>query len=186
MIREEIRKIIEKVNPFDELEKEHIKNALAWIGSGEEIFRIQKPDIPPKHLVSYFVLIDPIAKKLLLLDHIKAELWLPSGGHVEKNEHPKKAVEREIREELNREAVFLSPDPFFITQTITVGKTAGHTDVSLWYILQGNSGQSVEYEKQEFNGYEWFDYEEILNEPVSRFDPQMHRFTRKLLSSGIV
>ncbi|MBP6866620.1 MAG: NUDIX hydrolase, partial [Candidatus Pacebacteria bacterium] len=68
MIREEIRKIIEKVNPFDELEKEHIKNALAWIGSGEEIFRIQKPDIPPKHLVSYFVLIDPIAKKLLLLD----------------------------------------------------------------------------------------------------------------------
>lgn len=186
MIREEIRKIIEKVNPFDELEKEHIKNALAWIGSGEEIFRIQKPDIPPKHLVSYFVLIDPIAKKLLLLDHIKAELWLPSGGHVEKNEHPKKAVEREIREELNREAVFLLLDPFFITQTITVGKTAGHTDVSLWYILQGDSGQSVEYEKQEFNGYEWFDYEEILNEPVSRFDPQMHRFTRKLLSSGIV
>ena len=129
---------------------------------------------------------DAIAKKLLIVEHMKAGLGLGSGGHVEKNEHRQKGVEREIREALKTGAVFLSPDPCFITQTITVGKTAGHTDVSLWYILQGDSGQSVEYEKQEFNGYEWFDYEEILNEPVSRFDPQMHRFTRKLLSSGIV
>ena len=42
-----------------------------------------KPDVPPKHLVSYFALVDERRGKLLLVDHKLAGLWLPSGGHVE-------------------------------------------------------------------------------------------------------
>ncbi len=185
-MRSVIRNIIEGISPYDSLEKEHIENTLNWIDSSEEIFRIQKPDIPPKHLVSYFVLYDPEQRKVLLFDHIKAELWLPSGGHIEKDEHPKMAVEREALEELNIKAEFLSGLPFFITQTVTVGKTAGHTDVSLWYVLQGNSTELIEYEKEEFNGYKWFSVDEILNEERKMFDPYMQRFTKKLLESEFI
>ena len=42
-------------------------------------------------------------------------------------------VIRECMEELYITAEFWHKEPIFITQTITVGKTAGHTDVSLWY-----------------------------------------------------
>ena len=88
-MRTEILQLISSINPYDKLEEEHITNTIKWINSGEEIFRTQKPATPQKHLVSYFVLIDKVKKKILLMDHINAGLWLPSGGHVEPNEHPK-------------------------------------------------------------------------------------------------
>jgi 8-oxo-dGTP diphosphatase len=117
------------------------------------------------------------------MDHINAGLWLPSGGHVEINEHPKNTVQREIMEELNLSADFISEIPFFITQTVTVNIGAGHTDVSLWYLLNGNSEEEISYDKNEFNGYKWFDYNEILKTDISKLDPHMHRFIKKLLAS---
>ncbi len=57
-IRTHISEIISDIQPFDELEKSHQKDALDWIESGVEIFRIEKPDKPPKHLVAYFAVVD--------------------------------------------------------------------------------------------------------------------------------
>jgi 8-oxo-dGTP diphosphatase len=181
-MREEILKLISSIEPLDELEQEHIANAVEWIHSGVEIFRIEKPATPPKHLVSYFVLIDSEKKKIMLVDHIKAKLWLPAGGHVEKDEHPNITVEREVQEELNMPADFVFKEPLFITQTVTVGLTAGHTDVSLWYVLRADSEKEITYDTAEFNGYKWFDYKEILNTDISNFDPHMHRFIKKVES----
>lgn len=185
-MKNQIKRLIQSIKPFDTLEAEHISNTIEWIESGVEIFRIEKPAIPPKHLVSYFVLIDPEKRKIMLVDHIKAELWLPAGGHVEKNEHPNITVEREIQEELNIPAEFIDTNPFFITQTVTVGKTAGHTDVSFWYVLKADSTKEIFYDPGEFNGYQWFDYEEILKTDISKFDPHMHRFAKKLFASNLV
>ncbi len=183
-MKNHIKNLIQSITPLDALETEHISDALAWIDSGIEIFRMEKPATPPKHLVSYFVLVDVARRKILLVDHIKAELWLPTGGHVEKDEDPCATVEREIQEELHMPAEFLSVNPFFITQTITVGKTAGHTDVSLWYVLKADSTKEIKYDPSEFNGYKWFDYEEILNTDISKLDPHMHRFVKKLFVHG--
>ncbi|MDB5204895.1 MAG: hydrolase [Candidatus Taylorbacteria bacterium] len=180
-MRDEIRKIIESIEPYDDLEALQINNTIEWINSGEEIFRIKKPAIPPKHLVSFFTLIDLNERKILFMDHIKAELWLPAGGHIEKDEHPKTTVEREIKEELNIAANFINPEPLFLTEDITVGKTAGHTDVSLWYILNGDSKNKIIFDPGEFNGYKWFDFKEILNTDISKFNKNTHRFMRKLL-----
>lgn len=178
-MRDQIKQLIQSIKPFDALEAEHVADAIGWIDSGVEIFRIEKPATPPKHLVSYFVLVDPERKKIMLIDHIKAGLWLPAGGHVEKDEHPNATVEREIQEELNMSAEFLSSNPFFITQTVTVGQTAGHTDVSLWYVLKVDSTKEIVYDAGEFNGYKWFEYGEILDISISEVDPHMHRFVRK-------
>lgn len=181
-MRNTIRNIISSVEPLDEIESRHISDALKWVDNGEEIFRIEKPDTPPKHLVSYFVLIDKNNKKVLLLDHIKAELWLPSGGHIEPDEHPKATVKRESIEELNLSAKFLMDNPVFISQATTVGKTAGHTDVSLWYLLSGDSEKSINYDRKEFNGYKWFECKDILKNDIKIFDSNMHRFIRKIES----
>ena len=164
------------------MESEHSSSVIDWINSGAELFRIEKPATPPKQLVSYFVLIDPDRKKILLMDHINAELWLPPGGHVEKDEHPAAAAERECMEELSITADFLLPDPVFITESITTGKTAGHTDVSLWYALKADSEIELEYDREEFNGYKWFGYDEILDMDIAKLDPHMHRFVRKVNS----
>jgi 8-oxo-dGTP pyrophosphatase MutT (NUDIX family) len=185
-MRDQIKQLIQSIKPLDNIESKHISDAIDWIESGVEIFRIEKPATPPKHLVSYFVLVDLEKKKIMLVDHIKAELWLPAGGHVEKDEHPNITVMREIQEELNMPAEFIMSDPFFITQTVTVGKTAGHTDVSLWYILKADSTKKINYDLGEFNGYKWFDYKEILNTDISNFDPHIHRFIKKLSTADLI
>ena len=82
-MRDEILDEVKNIEPVDETERLHIDDVLSWIQGPSDIFRIAKPDNPPKHLVSYFVVYDPRVQKLMLIDHVKANMWLPSGGHVE-------------------------------------------------------------------------------------------------------
>lgn len=77
-MRSAIREEVVSIEPFDALERTHCHDALAWIDSGAELCRLQKPAIPPKHLVSYFVLVD--RDHVLLVDHKNAELWLWRGS----------------------------------------------------------------------------------------------------------
>ncbi len=185
--RELITNIAEEIGdimPHDELEKAHQMDALKWLKSGVNPFRIKKPDVPPKHLVSYFVLVDPDHHSILLVDHIKAQLWLPTGGHVKFNEHSKDAVIREAKEELSLTPNFLhnNDKPFFLTVTPTVGLTPGHIDVSMWYLLRGNVHDFLRYNKKtsEFYDTEWFNFKEILETDPIIFDAHLHRFVGKL------
>ncbi|WP_010298923.1 NUDIX hydrolase [Candidatus Odyssella thessalonicensis] len=175
-----IYNIIANINPYDELEEEHKRETLEWIESGAPLFRIKKPDVPSKHLVCYFVLLDEEASQILLVDHKKAQLWLPSGGHVEIDEDPRETVKRECLEELDIEGQFWREAPLFLTVTQTVGLTAGHTDVSLWYILKGDNRCQYRFDPREFNNIKWFSLDNI---PVNASDPHISRFVSKLQQS---
>lgn len=178
-IREDIREEVLRIVPGDALEDAHVKEVVAWIDSGAEIFRIGKPATPPQHLVSYFVVVD--GEYLLLVDHKKALLWLPGGGHVEVGEHPRETVRREMFEELGIEADFVLPHPVMVTITETVGTTPGHHDVSLWYVLRGRRGQELVYDMDEFQGIRWFHHREV---PLERADRHMERFLNKMVAWG--
>lgn len=176
-MREQIRKEITSIIPLDELERSHMKDVIDWIDSGDELCRISKPATPPKHLVSYFVCVD--GDHLLLVDHKNARLWLPTGGHVEPGEHPKTTVVREAAEELGIVAEFLLDAPLMVTCTETVGLTAGHIDVSLWYLLSCNRTETLRFNDSEFHSVQWFRFSEV---PLERADPHMGRFLQKLAS----
>ncbi|MEM9400136.1 MAG: NUDIX hydrolase [Verrucomicrobiota bacterium] len=175
MLREKIRQEVESIDPFDDLERDTQKDVLAWIDSEVELCRIEKPATPDKHLVSYFVLVD--GEHLLLVDHKMAQLWLPTGGHVEPNEHPRQTVLREAGEELSIQAEFLFEGPLFITSTVTVGRTAGHTDISLWYVLKGGRNLDINSDRSEFQSICWFKKDRV---PLDRTDPHIDRFISKL------
>ena len=113
---------------------------------------MRKPDVPPMHLVSYFVALDEARGELLLVAHRKAGLWLPSGGHVEPMEDPWDTVLRECGEELRTEAVpsaVSGKNPFFLTVTRTRGQ-GQHIDVSLWYVLRSEAGDITSFDEDEF------------------------------------
>ena len=175
-MRDKIAKIVAAIEPLDELERQHRDSTIEWIRSGAPIFRTVKPDVPPMHLVSYFALVDQQRGKVLLVDHKLAGLWLPSGGHVEPDEDPHETAIREVAEELGLVADFIQPEPLFITVT-RVGGGRGHTDVSLWYLLRGDSSRAIEFDRGEFHGVRWFGFEEI---PFERSDPHMRRFVVKM------
>ena len=174
-MRSAIREEVASIEPFDALERAHCADALAWIDSGAELCRVHKPATPPKHIVSYFVVVDH--DHVLLVDHKNAQLWLPSGGHVEAGEHPRATVVRELREELGIEMEYPPEAPLMLTISETVGITAGHTDVSLWYVIKADRGAPLQFDTEEFHGIQWFHCSEA---PLTRSDPHLGRFLRKL------
>ncbi len=180
-VRSEIHRLVSDLQTLDAMEEEHINFVLHWIESGIEIFRTEKPATPETHLVSYFVMVSTDQSMVLLVDHKKAMLWLPPGGHVEPGEHPKETVKREIMEELGIEAEFLCDEPILLTVTKTVGNVAKHTDVSLWYLLKGDPHSALDYDTDEFNQIRWFGIDEI---PFDKSDPHMKRFVEKMLHIG--
>lgn len=178
-------RLLDGIVPWDEMERAHLAEVREWVGSGTPLYRTRKPDVPPVHLVGYFVVRDERREQLLLVAHRKAGLWLPCGGHVEPGEDPWDTVARECREELYIDAVpaaVAGRRPFFLTVTETRGQ-GRHTDVSLWYVLRTDAGSVTSFDTGEFEAVRWLTPEEVLAEPVSTLDPHMYRFTRKLLAA---
>lgn len=180
-VRSEIYRIVSSILPLDIIEQEHIDFVLTWLESGVDIFRTEKPATPKTHLVSYFVVVSPQMDRILLVDHKKARLWLPPGGHVEPNENPKDTVRREAQEELGLQAQFMYEHPIFLSVINTAGIQAKHTDVSLWYLIQADPEDPLDFDPREFNRIQWFGVEEI---PFQHSDPYMKRFITKMLTQA--
>ena len=171
--------LVSGIQPTDDLGREHSRNALSWLAGTDDIFRRVKPLTPSPHLVSYFLLVDRPAGRVLLCDHRLSGLWLPTGGHVEPGEHPLDTVRREAVEELG---VAAQPDaafgdkPFFLTMTETVGPPAmRHVDVSLWFALAGRVGQPLHPDQREFAGVRWWTVQELCQRGLDGFEPHMLR-----------
>ncbi|MEM7734312.1 MAG: NUDIX domain-containing protein [Deinococcota bacterium] len=176
-MRAAIKQEVQSIHPVDDLETEHQHSVLTWIASDVPLCRTAKPATPAQHLVSYFVVVDVANKMLLLGHHTKANLWLPTGGHVEPDEHPRAAALREANEELGVTPEFLLETPLMLTVTETVGNTTQHTDVSLWYVMHGQASQPLQYDVNEFSDMQWFALNDV---PLDTSDPHMARFLDKL------
>lgn len=181
-LRAEIRAIVSSIEPADTTEADHQADVLAWIDSGAELFRKVSPATPPKHLVSYFLLFDEAEQQVLLVDHRKAGLWLPSGGHVDPEEHPRDTAHRELTEELGVSLPLLTPGPLFVTVTPTQGVIEPHIDVSLWYVFRASCQTKFDYDTREFHTVRWFHLDEL---PLERTDPHLARFREKLLQRRV-
>jgi len=81
-------------------------------------------------------------------------------------------------EELSLTAEFLHDAPVFLTVTQTVGSTAGHADVSLWYVIKGDRNAAYEFDQSEFHQVRWFHRSDL---PAGRSEPHLKRFLQKLL-----
>src|SRR5262245_18372308 len=98
--RSVVEDLVAGVAPLDEHEARDRASTLAWIRSGAPLFRVVPPATPDKHLCVYSALFDEERRSVLLLDHVKAGLWLFPGGHVDDGEDPRRTVLRETAEEL--------------------------------------------------------------------------------------
>lgn len=184
----EVRRLVEDIEPVDFVERGHREEAISWLGTATDVFRrTSNPVAPVRHLVSYFLLIDEEESSILLGDHIKSGLWLPSGGHVEPGEHPVATVRRECLEELGVDATFLprvGERPLFITITDTVGPADVHNDVSLWFCLSGTRSMKLLPDPGEYVSVRWWRYDEVHDAEPGLLDPGMGRMLGKLIGIG--
>jgi len=183
--REVIHGLVVGVSPYDDHEAQDQATTLEWIQSGAPLFRIARPATPEQHLCVYFALFDEARRSVLLVDHVKAGLWLLPGGHVDPDEDPRQTALREAGEELLIEGEFhprFGDEPLFLTVTKTRGEHS-HTDVSFWFVLSADQDMRIEADPREANQTRWFGLDDRAQWPDGRFDPQMGRFREKLLTS---
>lgn len=178
-----VRNHVTAVSPFDAREAADQADILGWIASGAPLFRTQRPATPPRHLTVYAALVDEAKRSVMLVDHRKAQLWLLPGGHVDDGEDPRWSVEREAFEELGVSLKFhekFGGQPCFLSVTPT--RDASHTDIALWFVLEGDSTTDVHPDFREFSEVRWFGLDDHTDWSAPCFDPHMDRFIRKLKS----
>jgi 8-oxo-dGTP pyrophosphatase MutT (NUDIX family) len=180
-IRAVIAELAEAIEPFDERERRDRAQFVAWCHSGAALFRTLPPATPPQHLAVYFVLLDAERRSVMLVEHRKAGLRLPPGGHVDDGEDPRTTVVREAAEELGLAAQFhplVNDRAFFVTATETQGPDS-HTDMTLWFLLEAYSDEAVHGDPREFAGWGWVGLDDNIDWHRG-FDPQLYRFVAKL------
>lgn len=182
--RDLVDDLVAGVAPLDEHEAHDQAATLRWVRSGAQLFRIARPATPDKHLCVYCALFDEARRSVLLVDHVKAGLWLFPGGHVDDGEDPRATVLREVNEELRVKGEFhprFRDIPLFLTVTKTRGEHS-HTDVSFWFVLTADQGMRIEADPREAHQVRWFALDDPAEWRHDRFDPHMARFRDKLLA----
>jgi 8-oxo-dGTP pyrophosphatase MutT (NUDIX family) len=183
-VRAVIADLTEAIEPFDERERRDREQFVAWCRSGADLFRTVPPATPPQHLAVYFVLLDSERRSVMLVEHRKAGLRLPPGGHVDDGEDPRITVVREAAEELSLAARFhplVDDRAFFVTVTQTQGLDS-HTDMTLWFLLDADRHEVLHGDPREFAGWGWVDLDDDIDW-ANGFDPQWHRFVAKLCAA---
>jgi 8-oxo-dGTP pyrophosphatase MutT (NUDIX family) len=105
-----IKEIVKAVNVPENIKQKFFRRL--------EEGKISIDENPGNHFCVYFPAYDPIAKQVFIGQHIKSNLWLFNGGHVDKDETPKDTLYREISEEWGKNIIIENAySPTFLTVT---------------------------------------------------------------------
>jgi 8-oxo-dGTP pyrophosphatase MutT (NUDIX family) len=117
----------------------------------------------PHHVNAFFLPYDKKSGKIFLGHHIKANDWIPPGGHIEPGESPEEACIREMQEEL---FTTIAEDQLELwnlsyKQIDRPEKgCVGHYD--LWYLVHIDSENDFAFDPGEFYAAGWFTIPEGL------------------------
>lgn len=132
----------------------------AWVDlkNGSQVHT--KKEGNPRHYCAFFLPYDAAAGKIYLGHHIKADDWIPPGGHIEPGETPSDAAVREMMEELKVSITKDMLTPFTLSVK-PIGRPEigclAHYDV--WHLVNIKV-QEFDYLKTEYHDAGWFDIDQ--------------------------
>lgn len=134
------------------------------------------------HFCVFFLPFDKKYKLVYLGHHIKANDWIPPGGHIEENESPKDAVVREMSEELNFSLSNETIELFDITiKSIETPRLDCKKHWDLWYRVIMDKTDFT-FDKGEFYSAKWVSLEEAKT--LMQIKDYSHTL-QKLASQGV-
>ena len=114
----------------------------------------------PRHYCSFFLPYDKEAGKIYLGHHIKADDWIPPGGHIEVGETPSAAAIREMKEELKVDITKADLTPFALSvKEINRPEKGCMAHYDVWHLVNIKV-QDFDYLKSEYHDAGWFTVKE--------------------------
>ncbi len=132
------------------------------------LIRVKRGDLtrdenPTSHFSVYFLPYNPEVKKVFIVHHKKAGLWITPGGHINQGESLLQTLSREVKEELGfTYSIPQNFQPFLLTTTLinnSIHLCRTHFDI--WYAIQ-TDGREFKIDSREFYETRW------LNIPEAR------------------
>lgn len=124
---------------------------------------LTREEDPVDHFGSYCIPLNKKTKKIYIGHHKKSDLWLPPGGHIDKNESPKDAAIREFSEELN---YTVTHEPItLVNADISTIYNPGYPcriHFDFWYVVFMNNDLNFEFSKREYFTAKWVTIPELL------------------------
>jgi 8-oxo-dGTP pyrophosphatase MutT (NUDIX family) len=122
------------------------------------------------HYCSFFLPYDKQAGKIYLGYHIKADDWIPPGGHIEPGETPKDAAVREMMEELQTIITKDQLIPFNLSvKAINRPDKGCITHYDIWHLVDVKV-QAFDYLKSEYHDAGWFSVSEGVKKITKNLD----------------
>lgn len=128
-------------------------------------------------------------RKVLLVNHRLLKKWVPAGGHIELDENPDQALEREIWEETGLDIEWPEKTPrgepsetipLYAPDYLDVHRfSEKHNHISLNYFLKAKS-DAVRLAEKEHYDIRWF-AEEDLDKPEFNLEPPIKFYAREAL-----
>jgi 8-oxo-dGTP diphosphatase len=175
-VRQSYIDAVGSIQPCDPKEAEEIQAALRWLRTTPAL---TKPDNLDQHLGVLSVLVSLERDRTFLLDHRKAKLWLPPGGHVDFGRRLDETAREELQEELGIQFPrAVHPTPVFLNRTLTQGLNAGHIDLTAWFIFEESPEADFLLQEKEATCGAWIEIKKVLAEPQYI---NLHRGFNKLL-----
>ena len=165
----------DEINPL--LDHHKLDNAVfdAWVDLKNGSMVHTKKEGNPRHYCSFFLPYDKSVGKIYLGYHIKADDWIPPGGHIEPGETPSDAAVREMQEELKVtiNKSMLMPLTLSVKAINQPGRGCmAHYDV--WHLVDIKV-QEFDYLKSEYHDAGWFTLPQA-----------MHKITKNPEFAGII
>lgn len=133
----------------------------------------------PHHYCSFFLPYDRRAGKIYLGHHIKADDWIPPGGHIEPGETPAVTAIREMQEELKAEITKDVLEPFDLSvKPINRPGNGCMTHYDVWHLVNLKL-QEFDYLKSEYYDARWFTIPKALK--IITKNPDFAAIIAKLL-----
>lgn len=112
----------------------------------------------PDHFCVFFLPVDRDSNMIFLGNHIKANDWIPPGGHIEQNESPLETIRREMKEELKYKLDKEVIELFSLTiKSIKKKDCQKHWD--LWYVIYMPKIDFI-FDKSEYYNVKWVTWNE--------------------------
>lgn len=156
----ELEEIIKRKFPNDEVALMYLEK----IKEGD----LTKKENELSHMCAYFAPYDPVAKKIFVGHHKKADKWLFNGGHIDPNETLKDVLKREIDEEWGlKYEDFKIEEPHLLTicpiDNPEKQKCRLHFDIWNFISVDMNSFHPDEAKlMEEFHEWGWFSVEDAM------------------------